>query len=141
MALRDLVLPGGRIVPKHLLEARFSRGGGPGGQHVNKVATKVDLRVDLPGLLGILREDELALVREKLASRLDADGKLFVISNEHREQHDNLDAALSRVEALLRTALHRPKTRKKTRPTSGSRRRRLEDKKHRGDLKRDRGQY
>jgi ribosome-associated protein len=77
-------------------------------------------------------------VRERLAGRIDSEGRLYVISSEHREQGDNLEAALARMEALLRTALHRQKVRRPTRPTGGSRRRRLEDKRRTGERKRDR---
>ena len=138
MALRDLVLSGARTVPSRLLQVRFARGGGPGGQNVNKVATKVDLRLDLAGLEASLGADEVARIRAKLAARIDADGWLFVVAGEHREQRQNLEAALARMEALLRGALQRPKQRHATRPTAGSRRRRLEHKRHIGDKKRAR---
>src|SRR5262245_19470900 len=138
MALRDLALPGGRTAPVRCLSVHFARGGGPGGQNVNKVATKVDLRLDLGGLVGILSEDEIARLRAQLAARIDADGWLFVIANEHREQLQNLAAALVRMERLLAGALHQARPRRATRPTAGSRRRRIESKRRVGEKKRAR---
>lgn len=138
MALRDVEVTRTRVVPSRLLSVRFSRGGGPGGQHVNKVETKVDLRVDLDGLVATWGEEDVARVREKLRPRLDGDGRLQVVSSEERSQAMNLEAALTRLQALLRGALVRPRVRRATRPTRGSVQRRLDEKKHRGRIKRDR---
>ncbi|MCC6672744.1 MAG: aminoacyl-tRNA hydrolase [Planctomycetes bacterium] len=136
--LRDLHLPGGLVLPARLLDVSFSRGGGPGGQNVNKVATKADLRLDLAAAAAFLRPGDLERIRDVLAARLDPEGRLMVVSSEHREQARNVAAALARMEALLRTALHRPKARRRTRPSRGSVLRRLEEKRHRGERKRER---
>jgi ribosome-associated protein len=137
--VRDLVVPGGRRIPERCLSVQFARGGGPGGQNVNKVASKVDLRLDLTAAIEALGDADVARIRERLATRLDADGRLQVTSNEHRSQQQNLDAALRRMEMLLAAALKRDKVRRPTRPTSGSRIRRLTGKKLRGEIKRGRG--
>jgi len=137
--LRDLALSPRRVLPARLISVHYSRAGGPGGQHVNKVATKADVRLDLDGAVEFLGESEVARIREKLVSRLDADGNLQVVSDEQREQARNVESALARMEGLPRGALIRPKVRRPTRPTRASRERRLAEKKRKGRVKQWRG--
>lgn len=128
------------IVEAALKEARmrFVRGSGPGGQNVNKVATAVELRFDIaasrvldPG------------TRERLTglggSRVSSGGILQIDARRFRTQEANRRDALARLEELLRSALHRPRTRTATRPTRASRVRRLERKRQQSELKQSRG--
>ncbi len=124
-------------IPESAVETRFVRSSGPGGQSVNKVASKVQLWIDLDRLLGATPGD-LALIRAKLAARLDAAGRLMVSSQTTRDQGRNLADAAVRAADLIRAALIRPKVRRPTRPTGASRERRLEEKRMRAKHRRDR---
>jgi ribosome-associated protein len=104
---------------------------------VNKVATKVDVRVDLDAIEG-LSDAARARLAVLCRHRLDADGRLMVSSQTERNQARNLADALDRVRALVAAALREPRARKASRPTLAARERRIETKKRRGALKRER---
>jgi len=122
-------------VPPSALTVHAVRASGPGGQNVNKVATKIDLRVDLAGVEG-LSDAARSRLRSLAGRRLDADGRLAITSQATRNQARNLEDARARVADLIRTALTAPRRRVDTRPTAGARRRRLVGKKIRGAVKR-----
>jgi len=122
-------------VPAAALTVHAVRASGPGGQNVNKVATKIDLRVDLPAIEG-LPDDARVRLHRLAQNRLDADGRLVVISQVTRNQARNLEDARARVADLIRAALVVPRRRVKTRPSTGAKRQRLAGKKRRADVKR-----
>jgi ribosome-associated protein len=127
----------GILVPEAALEWRAVRSSGPGGQNVNKVASKVDLRVDLAavtGLSGPARTRLAALA----APRLDSDGRLLVTSQRTRDQLRNLIDARDKVKKLVERALREPRPRRLTQPSRAAVERRLRKKRVRSVVKRQR---
>jgi ribosome-associated protein len=125
------------IVPPGAVSVRAVRASGPGGQNVNKVASKVELRVDPARICG-LDPEARARLRTIAARRLDAEGRIVVVSQRTRDQHRNLEDARDKVRALISRALVSPRPRRATRPTPAARERRLAEKRRAAARKRER---
>ena len=124
-------------IPRTELEYRASRAGGAGGQHVNTSSTRIELLWNVR-TTSALDEAARHRVTTKLASRLDGDGWIRVVSSARRSQGQNREAAEARLAELVRAALLVPKRRKPTKPSRGAKEARLSEKKKRGDTKRQR---
>src|SRR4051812_28981844 len=124
-------------IPAGELSWEAVRSSGPGGQNVNKVASKVELRFDLPGTTA-LDDFTKGRLRALAGGRLDAQGRVLIVSQLTRDQGRNLEDAREKLAALVRSALERPRPRFATKPTRSSQRRRVEAKRRNSDRKRDR---
>jgi ribosome-associated protein len=127
----------GILIPEAAVEWRAVRSSGPGGQNVNKVASKVDLRVDLAGVTG-LSAPARARLEALAASRVDADGRLVVTSQRTRDQHRNLEDARDKVRKLVERAMREPRPRRLTQPSRAATERRLRHKHVRSVVKKTR---
>ena len=121
-----MLAPGVRAAPG-ALRFSFARGSGPGGQNVNKVSTRAELRIAVTDLLGL---DEAAAnrLRQFAGKRLTRDDEIVLHAGEYRSQRDNREACLQRLRELIAKALIVPRTRRKTRPSRASKERRLQAK-------------
>lgn len=120
------------------LESEFifsaSRSGGPGGQNVNKVSTKIELRFNISLSTGF-SEEEKELISRKLKNKINKDGELLIVSQTERSQLMNKQVAIEKFYIIISKALTIQKSRRATRPTFTSKLKRLEEKKNRGSVK------
>ncbi len=124
-------------IPPGELDARATKSGGPGGQHVNTSSTRVELLWRLAESRAV-DEEQRARLQLKLAARLDSEGNVRVVASDTRSQRQNRILAEERLADLVRRALAIPKKRRKTAPTRSSIERRLTDKRMRSQRKKDR---
>ena len=119
------------------LRLQYARSSGPGGQNVNKVNTKAELWVAVESLTG-LRETAKQRLRSLAGKRLTLGDEIHIASDERRSQSANRERVFELLRELIVLAQHEPKVRRRTRPTKGSKQRRLESKKHRSQIKQGR---
>jgi ribosome-associated protein len=124
-------------LPLAELEYRVSRSGGPGGQHVNTSSTRVEVWWDVAGS-ATLTEEQRARLLARLATRLDSAGRLRLVSSGSRSQLRNREEVTERLRDLVAAALRVPKARKRTRPSRAAKAARLEAKRRRSAIKRER---
>ena len=125
------------LIPEEELRFTASRSGGPGGQNVNKVNTRVTLWFDVAGSPN-LSEEQKRLILSRLGTRINKEGVLRVVSQRHRSQAANRETAKERLVELLQEAIRQEPPRKKTQIPPAAQQRRLDDKKHRSRLKQER---
>jgi ribosome-associated protein len=125
-------------IPLSEVSFRFSRSSGPGGQHAQKSSTRAELTWDVAQSPS-LTEAQRARLMQRLRGYIDSRGVLHLVSQSERSQRRNREEVIARLQTLVRQALKRRKKRKPTRPTAGSRERRLRAKRKRSEIKRLRG--
>jgi ribosome-associated protein len=131
----SLLPPAAAFLPE--IAYQTSRSSGPGGQNVNKVESRVELRWNL-AQSQVLTPIQKELILEKIAGQLTTEGYLLVVAQDDRSQLRNKEIALARFHELLQKSLRRPKPRRATRPSAGAVRQRLEGKKRQGEKKANR---
>lgn len=135
--MATISLPNGTWVPEEDLELRFVRSSGPGGQNVNKVATKVELRFQLEQT-SVLTEPRKRRLREAYPSHVTSAGEFVLFSDQFRSQPRNTQDALERLAQMIAAVWTPPKPRVKTKPSAAAKRRRVADKRAKGERKRER---
>ena len=120
-------------LPRVLWQFRYTHGSGPGGQHVNKVATAVELRINLASLP--LNGAAKSRLREQQRGKINKQDELIIHADRHRSQLKNKEDAINRAETFIGEASKQPVKRIATKPTKSSKQRRLKGKKRRGETK------
>ena len=136
--MEELRIDGAHVIPGWELVEGFARSGGPGGQHVNRTESKVELRWWPASTAMRLTEGERARMLAALRPRLTDDGALVVTSSEERSQLRNRERAAEKLVEIVRAALAPRAVRRATRPSRSAKRRRLEEKRHVAQKKKDR---
>ncbi len=134
----DLIVTDHIVIPGDEISVTAVRSSGPGGQNVNKVSSKIELRFDLANTTA-LQPGVKARLAEACKGRMDADGRIIITSETTRNRIRNLTDARNKLAAMIRDVLVPPKPRHATRPTMGSKIRRVEDKRRRSNIKDGRG--
>jgi ribosome-associated protein len=124
----------GITIARDALRLQYARSGGPGGQNVNKLNTKAEIWVPVTALRG-LRETAMARLRAAAGSRLTKADEIHIVSESERSQEGNRQDVMDRLRELIVQAKVEPKRRRKTKPSAGAKRKRLESKKRRGEIK------
>lgn len=121
-------------VPRSEITLAFSRSSGAGGQNVNKVNSKAEVRWDIASSNSV-PQDVLGRFLSRYRNRLDGEGLVLVTSERHRDRERNVEDAVEKIEEWVMTVWEKPKPRIKTKPSKGAKRRRVTDKRHDGDKK------
>lgn len=121
-------------VPRSEITMAFSRSSGAGGQNVNKVNSKAEVRWDIASSDSV-PQDVLGRFLSRYRNRLDAEGLVLVTSERHRDRERNVEDAVEKIEEWVQSVWDKPKPRIKTKPTKGAKRRRVKEKRHEGDKK------
>jgi ribosome-associated protein len=137
MESAQINLAPGITIDRSALRYHFARSGGPGGQNVNKVNSKAELRIRPEDIHGLSIGAEFRL-RQAAANRITSEGDLLIVSDTSRTQEANRKACIDRLSALVMSIWRDPKIRKKSRPSRGSVQRRIDDKKARSKVKKER---
>jgi ribosome-associated protein len=122
------------IIPRDEIIEKFSRAGGAGGQNVNKLSTKAEVRWNV-GKSKLFSQEEKEKIKRALANKINKEGELIVVSQEARTQSQNRELAIERLNNLVKSALITRKKRKPTKPTKASKERRLSSKKRLSEKK------
>jgi ribosome-associated protein len=130
----DVEVGPGVFLSSSAIRFQFARSGGPGGQNVNKLNTKAELWVNPTALRG-MHPEAVERLRRLAGKRLTKEGEIHIVAETARTQEQNRSAVMEKLRELVVAAVHRPKVRRKTRPSRAAKERRFEEKKRRSDIK------